>query len=643
MGGPEAIRAWIERGSGVRGGEPAAGTASRLIRVAWLGRTSTRDLQDPTLSLPRQLRNSRAALPENAVIVAHFYDVESGRLALDSRGRGTAHEDLQIPIPRDGSIQGLLEEAQQPDRRFDAVICEAIDRIARTTYFSTRIEYLLEQAGVPLLAADEPIRLDVSPRKARAATQVLTRRMKQGVAEWYVTEMLEKSWSGFEMHTEQGYNVGKPCYGYRAKPVPHPVPAKRAKGVKKTLLEVHPVEGEVVRRMFHWRVVERLSYEAIADRLNADLILNPPPSPILANTAVGHWTYSSVRDVLTNPKHTGHMVWNRRARKGAGRNRPNPVEEWVWSAEPTHEALVDLETFVQAQQVAEYRERSRSAAGTSKHPQARRTYRLRSFIFCAHCERRFYGKPSKGINYYVCVPKKPYRAAEHPASIWIPETGILEGLSTFLADRIFGPYRRQLLTETLDQMDADAQSAREIRAASLRRAVTETETKSKRLLRSLELVDNPDQCFIRDLNERRAELHGQQLDLERQLARLETEIQETPNPDLLSGLPVTSIDLTALPDALSRHLFEALRLEIHYDHRTALATCQVTLTGGSIGDIADMADSLPGQAGAGGTTLGTSEEEGMAARKMFPPTFCEAPPAGLEPAAKRLEGACSIH
>ncbi len=33
------------------------------VPVAWLGRTSTEDSQDPTLSLPRQLRNARAALP----------------------------------------------------------------------------------------------------------------------------------------------------------------------------------------------------------------------------------------------------------------------------------------------------------------------------------------------------------------------------------------------------------------------------------------------------------------------------------------------------------------------------------------------------------------------------------------------------
>ncbi|MFD7282858.1 hypothetical protein ACFV80_39135 [Streptomyces sp. NPDC059862] len=82
---------------------------------------------------------------------------------------------------------------------------------------------------------------------------------------------------------------------------------------------------------------------------------------------------------------------------------------------------------------------------------------------------------------------------------------MLEGLGVFLSDRVFGEYRRDLLTETLDRMDADAQRERELRAASLRRAVAEAETKDKRLLRGLELVYNPDQSFVRDLNERRVE------------------------------------------------------------------------------------------------------------------------------------------
>ncbi len=72
------------------------------------------------------------------VIVAKFYDIESGRTMLEHRGAGRAHEQFDIPV---------------------AVVCESIERIARTTYFSTKIEYELEQAGVALLAADEGIQV----------------------------------------------------------------------------------------------------------------------------------------------------------------------------------------------------------------------------------------------------------------------------------------------------------------------------------------------------------------------------------------------------------------------------------------------------------------------------------------------------
>lgn len=125
--------------------------------MAWLGRTSTDDAQDPTLSLPRQLDTTRKALPPGFMIVAKFYDVESGRNTIENRGKGNAHEHLNIPIDRDGGVANLLAEAKRPDRRFVAVVCESIDRVARVTYFSTKIEFELEKAGVALLAADEGI------------------------------------------------------------------------------------------------------------------------------------------------------------------------------------------------------------------------------------------------------------------------------------------------------------------------------------------------------------------------------------------------------------------------------------------------------------------------------------------------------
>lgn len=177
----------------------------------------------------RQLRNSRDALPDGFVIVAHFYDVESGRKDLADRGRGHAHERLAIPVPRDGGIADLLEEAARPDRRFVAVVCESIERVARRTYLGTKIEYELEQSGVALLAADEPLPAGQARpcgRSVKRATPILTRWVKQAISEWSVLQMLELSWDGFCTHTEQGWNIGKPCYGYQADRIPHPRAAR---------------------------------------------------------------------------------------------------------------------------------------------------------------------------------------------------------------------------------------------------------------------------------------------------------------------------------------------------------------------------------------------------------------------------------
>src|SRR5690606_18981944 len=198
------------------------------------------------------------------------------------------------------------------------------------------------------------------------------------------------------------------------------------------------------------------------------------------------WTSSSVRDMLTNPKHTGHMVWNRRARKGKGRNRMNPVEEWVWSPEPVHEALVSLEEFVQAQEVAKRTNRSRSA--TSKTA-SKNDYPLRSFVFCEHCGRRMWGNQRRESRYYSCSTKLASRPPGHPHTIRVREDLLLDGINTFLAAYVFGPYRREILGVNLEALHRTETADRAHRTEVLRKALDEAELKLGRLVRSLEVAD----------------------------------------------------------------------------------------------------------------------------------------------------------
>ncbi|MGH3875390.1 MAG: recombinase family protein [Pseudonocardiaceae bacterium] len=325
------------------------------------------------------------------------------------------------------------------------------------------------------------------------------------------------------------------------------------------------------------------SYQTIAERLNLDPATNPPPTPVDPDRAVGHWTYSNVRDILSNPKHTGHMVWNRHARKTGG-NTLNPVEDWIWSPEPVHEALVSLDTYIQVQEISAHRFGSRSRAGANlNHPHTKRSYLLRTYLFCELCGRRMFGKTRHTQPYYVCAPKKGYVPDGHPAggTFFVREDILLDRLSTFFSHHVFGAYRRSLLDASIRTLDLATRQQREQQVAALHRSITDTQTKIKRTIRNLELVDDPDQDLIRDINERRAELRAQKHQFETQLAEVEARILHAPNPDLIDALPVTKIQLDQLPEQLARSLFEALRLEIHYNKHTNQATCRMRGPGSS--------------------------------------------------------------
>src|SRR6266581_2773278 len=101
----------------------AAG-AAEPVPVAFLGRTSTLEMQDPRASLSRQIRAARGWLPPGWFITAWYWDVESGGLDLEARGRGQAWRAVAGDIPRDGGMADLLAEAASPAPKFAAVVCE---------------------------------------------------------------------------------------------------------------------------------------------------------------------------------------------------------------------------------------------------------------------------------------------------------------------------------------------------------------------------------------------------------------------------------------------------------------------------------------------------------------------------------------
>jgi len=158
-----------------------------LVRCAFYGRVSTEDNQDPTLSLPRQLANCEEAVARfGGRIAAHFYDVESGAARYEARGSGRGLLGLEIPVPRDGGLRDLLEEARA--RSFDVVVCESINRVARNPSVTFRVDEELRENQVKLWAVDEPWE--------ESFGSIVLRHVNVGLARGYLHELTVKSRQG---------------------------------------------------------------------------------------------------------------------------------------------------------------------------------------------------------------------------------------------------------------------------------------------------------------------------------------------------------------------------------------------------------------------------------------------------------------
>jgi site-specific DNA recombinase len=254
------------------GSRPVPGGPAEAVPVAFLGRTSTLEMQDPRASLRRQARAAQDALPPGFKIVAWYWDIESGAMDLQDRSQGHAWEQFtDIGIPRDGGVAELMARAVSGTPEFAVVVCEDIERAARDTLASLTLEKELSRHGIPIFATDEPASLE-----GANPTTILVRRVRQGVAEFFRLQLLQKTWNGLVEHAIDGWNIGPTPYGYLPDRVPHPAPAKAAQGRFKTRLVPDPRRGPVVTQIFTWRVDKKLAVSTIAARLNADPGLYPP-------------------------------------------------------------------------------------------------------------------------------------------------------------------------------------------------------------------------------------------------------------------------------------------------------------------------------------------------------------------------------
>jgi site-specific DNA recombinase len=402
-------------------------------------------------------------LPPGWYVAGFYWDVESGAIDIEDRSRTASHEQFTAAgLPRDGGMAELLEEAAAPEPRFAAVVTEDIERAGRDTFNALKLERDLQDKGMPLFATDEPASVqDVSP------ATVLVRRVKQGVAEYLRLAIKKKAWEGLRQHTLSGWNIGPAPYGYLPERVTHRVPIKAAQDRTKTRLILDPLHGPVVAAIFTWRV-DHLGVPAIRQRLNADHTAYPPPDG-------QYWQDSTVAAILANPKYTGHMVYGRRRKTSRAKTRrPVPADQWIWSEQPAHPAIITRPMFDAAQAIAAAHRTAGDDPNAAPQPLARRAYPLRGRVRHRTCQRRMCGTtrtsprywaegPDYSNTYYKCPhdvanPRHAAAHPDHPRTVTVRQDTLTKLIRDFFDVRVFGPDRASLLA---DQIPASAAQAAE--------------------------------------------------------------------------------------------------------------------------------------------------------------------------------------
>jgi site-specific DNA recombinase len=520
------------------------------MRLAWYGRLSTKDKQDPTLSFPSQRAECARKVSELAGrIVCDFTDQETGR-----RDDREAWSEL------------LAEARDRETRRFDAVVIYSTSRLARDLFHALAFERELDRAGVQLYYA-------IAAGDQTSPEGRLTRHLFQALDQFEVEKLSREVRRGQTENTRQGYrNGGRAPYGYRLKHVMHPDPRRARAGDHKSLLEPEPKEAPVIAEIFE-RYLSGSGFKEIANHLNRP---GGPPSPkhvdSRRNTA-GKWSKTTIRAILENPVYTGRLYWNRldfrqtKIREGPLIRRPE--EEWI-QAERRHEAIVSDQVFQQAQEQLVKRPK---IEGSRRRSPQRRSYALRGIVHCAtgHNPLRMHGKERKGITYYACCYRIAYgdKAAEalgHGKWQYVREDILIPTIDSFFATNIFGPQRIHHLRAQHADLGPEIATEDTQEHEQLRERIADVQRRIELQIRAIEAGVEPTLVTARI-----EALKHEQHDLERALATSERSAASRPHADLdttceiLDRLPLLDNEFTDADPELRRQVLDAFNFSLEID------------------------------------------------------------------------------
>jgi DNA invertase Pin-like site-specific DNA recombinase len=537
--------------------------------LAFFGRCSTEDNQDPTTSRAWQVANARNVVePRGGEIVAEFFDVGFSR---------------SVPWERRPESARLLAELKRPDRGWSGVVVGEGTRCWYGNQFSL-IAPKFAAYGVDLWVPELGGKFD--PRNP-SHKMLMSQLGAMSESERQHVQARVRAAMDAQVVNEGRHQGGRAPFGYMTVDGgPHPNPRKAAEGYRLRVLAVDETAAEVVRRIFA-EYLSGLGDRAIANGLNRDGIPCPSARRPEQNThrLADGWQGSTVRSILENPRYTGYAVFGRWTKHevlldpddvAAGhvvRFRRSTPDRIVRSRRPAHPQIISVVDFTQAQLLR----RSKGAGGLRTARKTERAGRpvkhtclFRGRVRCAVCSRKMESSPRKHAMYYRCpartlAPGSPV-LADHPPAVYLRESTLRHAVNAWLA----GLFARDNVDHTVAALVASQEGATRKRdgGEAARKRLADAEARLRKYQAAITAGVDP-AALVEVINAAQVER-----------AAAQAEVDNAPAPDLMDAAEVYArVDMLSnaaarLNDASGEglaELYAGVDLQVLYEPETSTA------------------------------------------------------------------------
>lgn len=316
----------------------------------------------------------------------------------------------------------------------------------------------------------------------------------------------------------------------------------------------------------------------------------------------------TVRAILTNGRYTGYEVWGTFAKAEQLIDSQDPTlgyrtrlirsdQRPVRSREQSREAIVDVFTWTRANHLLNARAVA-ARANPGKHVRNRgASYPLKGLMTCTICGRRMQvQKSAKSWVRYRCRARDltPGTLLDHPPSVSIGQTAVLQRINPWLAEMLRGPD----LGATMDALVNVVEPPRpDCRVELLRRREGDAREKLRRLVDALALGAFPAESLAAPISAAQADADAARAELEALSSPAGVPAREQVKQALeVLGDRVEDVFSEDRSPALLHDFYSSIGLSLTWDHRNRRLTAELDLSP-AVTDLMGQAHRLTNRGG----------------------------------------------